>query len=336
MRSPNRSPFQDPDSLGKLGFWVFVGFGGATTLGGVVLTFQDPAGPALIAFGLVFVGAGFMARRLFTAPDGKKSIIVEEDVFQARRLDGQSASLASGVVIHVDADAGPEEIAAAKAAWTTAQYAAARPDWATGRIVAEGDRRRGMFVMAAIVWTVFASCALAAALIWGDVAWFVLVGAAPIAVLLATKAVSGAARRPKLGQSQLLMRNPPARLGDVVEGDVQTSLPLDRMPRNGFQIELACIRRWGERRSDANANRPRTAFRSETLWRDAASAKPAGGENGGLKAPVRFQLAETAPHSTLGQESAGIVWELSVAADMDGRDYRARFIAPVLDPATRV
>lgn len=336
MLSWTRTRLGHPDSLGRLGFWVFTGFGGFMVLGGVFLTFDDPAGLAVIAFGLIFVGAGYLARRLFTAPSGKKSIVVAEDAFQTRRRDGRTTAISSGIVIHVDADAGPDEIAAATAAWAAAQYAAQRSDWATGQILAEGERRRGLYVLAAIVWGGFAVCALGVALIWGDIAWFVFAGAAPIAVLIAAQAARDGMRRRKFGRSLFLMQSPPARLGAVFEGDVQTSLPYDRMPQNGFQLELACIRRWEEQSNVSGGGRPSTVQRTETLWRDAAPAKPAAGANGGLKAPVRFQLPESAPPTTLGRENVGIVWELTVQADMEGLDYRARFIAPVLDPATRV
>lgn len=334
MPSPISNRFRNPDSLGKLGFVAFSAFGAVNVVVGIFLAFDDPGGFAVIVFGLFFIGAGYLARKLFTAPPGQKSIVIEESAFQTTRLDGRGSSVASGTVIHVDENADAEAIEAAKAAWAAKRYAAGRPDWATGQILAEGERRGGLYKWAAIVWGGFALAALAAALTWGDIAWFILAGAAPISGLIAFQAIRDRARRRKFGRSLFLMQDPPARLGGPFEGVVQTSIPYDRMPQGGFSLKLSCIRRWEE--SAESESGPGTRQRSEPVWTDTATAAAEAGKSSGLSATVRFDLPADAAPTTLGQLNTGYVWELSVTAEMDGLDYQARFQAPVLDPDMRI
>jgi len=326
-----RDTISGPAGLAKLAFRVFVGFGLVMVVGGIALTLSDPGGIALIAFGLVFIGAGYLARRVFTPPEGMKAVAVKEDAFTARRHDGLHSAQTQSAVIHVPEDASPEEIEAAKRKWASEQFEQ-RPDWTEGRVLAESERRGGLHRLAAIVWTVFALGALAAALFWGDIAWLVLIGASVIAGGLSFLAIRDMARARKFGRSLFLMEETPARLGQPLKGNVQTSMPSGRPPKGGFRLTLSCIRRWEESTGDHSSSPTTTRFRSETVWRTTADSRPAVGENGRLAAPVRIDIPDDLPATTLSQRNEGVFWELEIAADAKGADYGARFVLPVLAP----
>jgi len=50
---------------------AFIGVGGAMVLGGIFMAVDDPAGLVLLAFGLLFIAAGYLAWKLFAAPSGR-------------------------------------------------------------------------------------------------------------------------------------------------------------------------------------------------------------------------------------------------------------------------
>jgi len=324
-----------PTGLGGLAFRVFVAFGVVMVLGGLALAFDDPGGFALMAFGLVFVGAGSLARRLFMPAKGMKYAAIPEDGFQTRRMDGLHGTVARSVLIEVPEDASPAAVAAATAAWGAERFAA-RPDWAAGRILQESERRGGMHRLAAGVWTVFALGALGAALLWGDIAWLVLFGATPIAAGLVFVAIRDVVRRRRFGRSVFLMETTPARLGRPLAGAVQTELPAGRPPKGDFRIALRCFRRWEESVGAHSAAATNTRLRSETIWETEAESRPAVGEAGKLSAPVRIDIPADLPAASLSGMNDGVFWELSVSAKAPGLDYGARFLLPVLCPETQV
>ena len=324
-----------PGGLGVLAFRVFAAFGALMVLGGVALAFDDPGGFALMIFGLVFIAAGLLARRLFTPAEGKTFVSIPEDGFQARRLDGLQETVTRSVLIEVPEDASPEAVAAATSAWAAERFAA-RPDWVEGRILQEAERRGGMHRLAAGVWTVFALGALGAALLWGDIAWLFLLGAAPIAAGLVFMAVRDVVRRRRFGRSVFLMDATPARLGSTLAGAVQTEIPAGRPPKGGFRVELRCIRRWEESVGSHSAAATRTRLRTETIWETTAESRPAVGETGRLAAPVRIEIPADVPATSLSGMNEGVFWELEISAKAPGLDYGARFILPVLSPVTDV
>lgn len=314
----------------RLGSWAFKLFGAAVVVMGVVTTFNDPAGLFVILFGLAFVGAGWLTKKLFSPSEGKRFVAVQSNAFTTVRRDGTTAARRSAVLIEVDEDASDDEVSAARTDWAESRFAD-RPDWVSGRIEAEGQRRRGMFRLAAILWSAFAAAGIAAALIWGDIAWFVAAGATIVATMLSFAAIRDHLRYRKFGATTFVMRPGSARIGGALAGRVETSMSYDRQPSGGFSLTLLCERRWEERTSAASGQPTRTVRRTETIWRAAAQAKPeAAGQ--GLAARVAFDLPDGAPPSTLGDANEGVFWELRVAAEAPGMDYGAQFLVPVLAP----
>lgn len=319
-------------SLPLLAGWVFMGFGAAMAIGGAFITVDDPAGLALLAFGLLFIGAGYLAKRLFAVPEGKMAVVVGTQSFATsgpamlRRRHSQSA------IIHVDAGADDAEIAAAERDWLHRQWQA-RPDWVVGRIVAEDERSGYWQILAAWMWSGFAALSIVAALIWGGMADLVAVGAVTMASVMVVLAVRVRWRQRKFGASHLLMDASPARLGRRLSGMIETGVAATGAPRDGFVINLACVHRWEQADTDPADGNRRSRRRRQVLWEQERRAAGQVGDDGRhLSVSVQFDIPEDCPGSSLVGSSEGVVWELRVTAALPGLDYHARFQVPVLSP----
>jgi hypothetical protein len=224
--------------------WAFMAAGAAMVAGGIVLALDDPGGFALIGFGLVFGGAGWLARRLFATPAGMKAVAVSAHEVGVRSHDGRPGTCRQATLIHVDEDAGEAEVAAARAAWLRAQWQA-RPDWVAGRIVAEEARRGGWLYVGAGLWTAFALAVGGAAAFWGGgIVWLGAGLAGLVAVALWAAGVLAGLRRRKYGASHFRLDRTPAALGACLTGAVETGIAKARPPRDGFRLRLRCVHRW--------------------------------------------------------------------------------------------
>lgn len=305
--------------LPTVGAGIFATFGLVIAGVGVSLVFDDPAGFFVIGFGLVFVGAGFLAWKLFRTPSGKRMVAVQGHAVRGRRQT---------TLIHVDAAATPEQVEQARADWVASQLAS-RPDWAAGRIAADESRGRNVMLYAAAVWAALASGLVIAGLVWADEFFFLISGFVWLAV--AGLAIGGVVRRMRLakfGDSHLVLEAMPARVGELLAGEVQTGIAANAPPREGFRLTLKCIHRY-ERTRGSGSDR-RTERHRDTLWQaEATSPGHRTARLRGLAVPVRFALPADQPASTLGGTN-GILWELTVAAAVPGLDYAATFELPVL------
>jgi hypothetical protein len=313
--------------------YTFMAAGAAMVIGGIALVIDDPGGFALIAFGLVFIGAGYLARRLFATPAGKKAVQVSAHEVGIRTFDGRRGSRRQASIIHLDEDATEAEIEAAKAAWLDEQWRQ-RPDWAAGRIVAEDARSANWLYIGAGLWTVLASGALVAALFWGDIAWLGAAFTGIFAVAFWGLAVRASLRRRKYGASHLVLDRTPAVLGERLTGKVESGVPKATVPRDGFQVRLQCVHRWKESsHHGASGSERRTHRRREVLWQDERR-EPGHitARSPSFEVAVKFSLPAEQPATTLGGSRDGITWELVVSAAMPGLDYAASFELPVLTP----
>lgn len=298
------------------------------------MVFDDPAGFAVVAFGSVFIGIGFLVRRVFSPPPGKKAVLVGGAEAPIRTLHGMPGIRRQASVIHVDENASAAEIEAAKAAWFRERWAR-RPDWAEGRILAEDSRSGSMLDVAAGLWILFAAAALASALYWNDwLAWLVAAGSGIVAVGLFNSVVLRSLRQRKFKESRLILRESPATLGGRLLGEIETGVPQSMVLPDGFRLALRCIHRWQEtRRTDGAGSPTRTIYRRDVLWEEeqlSAGHEPAG--SGTLSMPVSFLLPSDRPATTLDNGPDGIFWELEISAALPGLDYQATFKVPVFEP----
>ncbi len=322
--------------LPKIAGLVFMGFGALMVVGGIILVFDDPGGFALIAFGLVFGGAGYLARRLFAVPEGKKAVLVEEQQTAARRSDGRPGSYRQATIIHVDEDASEAEVDAAREAWQRAQWER-RPDWVSGHIAAEEAGSGGIFFLGASLWGFFALAAAAAGFFWDEFLWLVAAGFAVAAGAFLTGGLLNRARRRKFGESLLTLDETPALLGGELRGKVTCGIDPRDAPREGFRLELRCLHRWEETSSVGSGSdqRKSTIRRREVLWEsEDQRAGQASSEIGRLAIPLRFDLPADQPATSFGSRNSGIAWELVLSAAAKGLDYKATFHLPVLAPGS--
>ena len=127
----SQGPLDNPLKLVTYAGYTFQGFGVLAFVGGVILTFDDPAGLFLCVFGLVFFGAGYMARKLFAKPEGMKAVVLETSGTSGAGHRAQSTSYT-----FVDEDATDEEVEATRKEWLHDKWAD-RPDWVSGRMPSE-------------------------------------------------------------------------------------------------------------------------------------------------------------------------------------------------------
>lgn len=313
--------------------WAFSGVGMLMLVGGIVLAFADPGGFALIVFGLVFLGAGLLARKLFATPEGKRKVAVSAYETGIRNFDGTTGTRRQGTIIHVDEDATEEEIEAAKDAWRHEQWKKQRPDWAAGRIVAEDERSGRYLKLAAVLWSVFTAGAVGAGFVWGGIAWYVAVFAGLVTGTLVVLVVRMVLRQRRFAASHLVLERSPARLGDRLTGEIVTGVPQGKALREGFVVQLRCIHTWEETDYEGRNDTRRRLRHRDILWEtEQRTAGYAAAERRTLSVPVDYELPSEQPPTTLGGHGEGIVWELAISAAMPGIDYRARFQVPVFEP----
>lgn len=195
-----------------------------------------------------------------------------------------------------------------------------RPDWAQGR--ADSDAQTWLYaawLLAAfsnvVAWVIAAAARDQLARLDGKallIALFPLVGLGFLAW-----AATATLRYRKLGVSQLELSTLPGVLGGRLAGRIDTTLP--EPPRDGARLRLDCLRvtGWGEKRNE------RLLWKSEK--RVPASRLSRGWR--GVSIPVEFSIPQDAQETREGIDR--IIWRLSVDAELEGLNFRARFEAPV-------
>ena len=315
--------------------YTFMTAGGAMVVGGIVLVFDDPGGFALIAFGLVFIGAGYLCKRIFATPEGKKAVQVSAHEVGIQTRDGRAGTRRQAAIIHVDEDASAAEIEAAKQDWVARQWQD-RPDWVAGRIVAEDAKTGSLLTLGAGIWTVFALSMLVAAVIWGDFIWLVAAGAGGFAAILCVLAVRARLLQRKYGISHFVLDQTPVILGQDMRGEIESGIAKTTLPKDGFRVRLQCVNRWEESSHHSSSSRHRgTQHHRDVLWQDERRENEhATARNPNFTVRVNFALPAEQPATTLGGLGKGISWELVISAAMPGLDYQATFELPVLAPDT--
>ena len=317
--------------LPRIAGYAFMGFGALIAAIGGVIVIDDPAGVFAILFGLAFIGIGFLARR-FAVPRDMEEVAVSGHVADVTHWDGRSGTRSQATVIRVAKGATEAEVAAARGTWLREQWST-RPDWAEGLIQSDDVKHGSLAFWGAGIWSVVALGALGAALLWGDVAWLVLLGALPVAAAFIVGAVRLALRRRQFGESRLALARTPIAVGEKLEGEVRTGVPRNVQLRDGFTVTLRCVHRW-EERTGSGDNR-HTQVRRDTLW-ETQSMRPGRTPPGSPTwlVPVNADLPADKPPASIDRAAEGILWELEVAAALPGIDYHATFELPVFDVDT--
>src|SRR5690606_28178359 len=275
------------DALSTLAGWAFTAFGVVLVVTGILITIGDLSGLAAVAFGLVFIGVGRLARRVFAPPEGTRAVEVSGYEASIETDEGMRGTRRQTSIIHVDANATDEEVEAAKAEWLREQWRK-RPDWVAGRIISQDERGRRLVLAAAVLWSALAVALVVAARGLGADVGVVAAVVGIVAGELLVHALHVRARRRKFGRSVFVLETSPAFLGSVVSGEVESGVREDAAPLRGFHIRLRCVHRWEEsaRRGGGGS---RTIHRRDVLWEPEQWADGRVRADGiRLSIPVRF------------------------------------------------
>ena len=310
--------------VGHIAFWSFGAAGLFCVIGGLSAARDDPAGLLVVAFGAIFIAAGWCGRKRFTTPRGMKRVALEALSATVSDRHGDSR-VSSETYVFMPDDADEAAVAAARRDWAEAAFRR-RPDWLSGRIEPEATRggatmRRRALIVAGLA-LVFAALGWVAA-----TPFFLMAGlAAAVALTFAWKAAGQAAQRRKFGDPVFAMKAFPVAPGDSVEGVIETKTPRRALTDGAFRVTLTCAR------SLRYLGRDEARTRNDTLWSDARTVRAAG--EAALTAPIRFGTPADLPGATLTQGGqARVAWLLTVEADAPGVDFRADFTLPVIATA---
>lgn len=318
-----------PDQLPRIGGWIFTAAGFVMVAGGLALAFEEPGGLALSAFGLVFVGAGWLMRRLFTAPEGQRAVMVGTQTVGIANADGTGGARSQGAVVYVDEDADDEQVRRAEARWYRERFAA-RSDWVEGRVRCDDQRLGAAPFVAPALWAALtAGLSLAAAYLDDFIVLFAVVAGGVTAFMIGL-AVRTAFHRRRFGGSYLALKTCPVIRGDRLEATVQTGIDARQALPEGFRAQLRCVHVRVERRNRASDSRPDVHHR-DVLWEsDRVRAERAAWDGLHHGAWVSIAVPGAPPSTSLSSDTEGVRWELDVSAKLSGLDYGVTFRVPVL------
>lgn len=320
-------------NLASIAFWGFAGFGTAMVLIGIVVAIDDPGGLFACAFGAVFIGIGFLARKLLNnfsdrAPDGKQAIVVSEFTVSVK---GSTRSKSAS--IHVDQNASPEEIQLARTRWATAHWMK-RPDWVAGEIIDERARTRTSPLVGFIVFPGLTLGSLVLALIFGDIWWLFTAVIGVITLIFIGAVVYEYLHHRKFADSVLALEQTPLRLGGQLRGELRTGVPMQMQSSTPYTITLQCVHRWETTRG--SGDKRQTVSESHILWKQETQGDARTELTTHQRVPVALQIPDDQPETSLGESKDGNFWELLVHLPLPGLDYRVTFTLPVLHAETCV
>jgi hypothetical protein len=207
-----------------------------------------------------------------------------------------------------------------------------RPSWASRRIE---DSSRGDLLGAWIfagLWNLVslpsAYLGVQAALAQNKPAIFVVLLFPLVGAWLLARAIRITLRERKYGVSRLELSTLPGVIGHTLAGTVRANL--DRLPPEGFRVELTCVRLVTSRSGKSSST-------SETiLWQEEQSVR---GEQirdfsgMGVRIPISFSLpADAEPWDTTDSRNR-VLWRLHLSAGVPGVDYDSTFEVPVFRTA---
>lgn len=118
-----------------------------------------------------------------------------------------------------------------------------------------------------------------------------------------------------------VMNESPAVLGDVLSGTIETGIPVQDRPADGFHVILSCYERGPGSSSQSRSY--------ETHWYTEAQAEGKMGADGTITLPVHFDLPGDQPPSSLKKTSTRILWRLEVNASEADPPFKPYFDLPV-------
>lgn len=286
-----------------------------------------------LVFQLVFLGAGGYGLYRGLASYLGGSPITSPEAFVPVLVGAVFVAMAGWSVVRLlreedeEPRSPPEE-----APWTV------RPNWTTDEI--PEDPSDASLKYFAVLWNVIAWPLAGFVLYeaawqasdpeWG--AYFVLLFPAS-GLLLGWLAVKQVLHRWKFGRSTLVMETMPGRLGRRLRARLQTGVPSEEVPEDGFHVRLSCYHRYVRVTRDSDGTTDRDV-KKDLKWRDEKHMRGRPLADGqGTEVPISFEVPPDLPPSPPYKTEDRILWELDASAELSGLDYEGSFEIPVFEPA---
>jgi hypothetical protein len=204
-----------------------------------------------------------------------------------------------------------------------------RDDWAGRRIAEANQGGRAVLWLFALMWNAITIpiVVIVARQFPRDSAATMVFVFGGAGILLLAGAGYSALRRAKFGRSFCTIDRVPIEPGQTLSGQIEHRGA--QVPDGGYRFVLACVNR-----IITGHGRGRTTV-TQTLWEteQRVSGALAAPSPVGMRVPFSFALPADAPSSDLSKRDDVVLWQLTVAAELPGIDYKATFELPVFTTA---
>ena len=200
-----------------------------------------------------------------------------------------------------------------------------RDDWAARRVAEANPRGRAALLIFALMWNAITIpiAVLVARQFPRNLSVAIVFVFAAIGLALLGAAAYAASQRWKFGRSICTIDRLPIEPGQRFSGQIEHRGT--QVPDAGYRFVLSCVNR-----IITGSGRSRSAA-TQTLWEteQRVSGALAAPSPVGMRVPFAFDLPADAPSSDLSKPNDLVLWQLAVAAELPGIDYKAAFELPV-------
>jgi hypothetical protein len=200
-----------------------------------------------------------------------------------------------------------------------------RDDWTARRVLEANPRGSAALLVFALMWNAITIpiAILVARRFPRNLSAAIVFAFAAAGLLLLAGAAYAASRRWKFGRSICSIDRLPIEPGQRFNGQIEHRGA--QVPEAGYRFVLSCLNR-----IVTGGGRNRSAS-TQTLWETEqhVSGALAAPSPVGMRVPFAFDLPADAPSSDLSKPDDMVLWQLAVAAELPGIDYKAAFDLPV-------
>ena len=316
-------------TVAQVGFFAFGGFGAVIALIGVIVSFSDPAGIFAIIFGAVFIGAAFLIRKVFTAPEGMKAVAINDNTRVVKTIRGGTATIRHATYLHVPKDATQADVDA-MIEEKQRKAIEQRVDWMAGEVMADSVRHRFGLRLGVAIFALITGVLVWAGYAFDEFFYVMAVLCGIVTAILIVAAIMDAIHHRKFGDSAFIMDQIPPTLGSTLTGLLRTGIAAESATELPVTLTLRCQHQREERAGSGDDGRQSTV--TDTLWEESITvpAQPREDDPTKLCVPAVFEVPDDQPASSLTPGKTGYFWRLKAHASMPGLDYRSEFTLPVV------
>jgi len=314
-----------PVDIGNVAGTIFGGVGLVIVFSSILFFFDGDIESAIFMFifGSVFIGAGYLAYRMFRTPEGKKAVSVSERTQNIGRFSQQI----SKQFTYVDENVSEQQVKRMQDTWSETPWTQ-RKDWAEGKVIQEGVKNLGFLLAFTILWNLIANGIAGFIFVdeWGSGggSWFILIFPL-VGIILIISTIRTWIRRRKYGIGVLNLDEVPGRLGERLKGVIETGVSADKQPEGGFRLRLRCIERSSHRDSDGDKK-----VREKELWSEEQQVYGSiSSKDFTFALSIYFNLPDDLPQTQIIPKDDRTLWRVESSASTPGVDYAAKFEVPV-------